>query len=154
MDPRNLFLTRGTYNMLRLDHFIVLLGVVTLFLFHLQEVNWWRFAAAFAWPDVVGYLPGLYCYYTRREPKHRNVPSIFYTLYNVTHSITVNAGVIAVWYFLTGTWEWAMLALPIHLLGDRSLFGSIYKSSGLSFEPVSHPGFSRFLEEYNRGGVW
>ena len=154
MDPRNLFLTRRTYNMLRLDHFTILLGVVALFFLHWQEVNWWRFAAAFAWPDVVGYLPGLYFYYTRRPGGHRSVPSIFYTLYNVTHSITVNAGVIAGWYFVAGSWEWAMLALPIHLLGDRSLFGSIYKSPGLSFEPVPHPGFARFLEEHERGDSW
>lgn len=154
MDPRNLFLTRRTYNMLRLDHFIILLGAVALFFLHWHEVNWWHFVAAFAWPDVVGYLPGLYCYHTRRPGQHKSVPPIFYTLYNVTHSITVNVGVIAVWYFVLGRWEWAMLALPIHLLGDRSLFGSIYKSSGLSFEPVPHPGFSRFLEEYERGEIW
>lgn len=155
MDTQNLFLTRPTYNLLRLDHFVVLLCVVALFAFHLNEVNWWRFAAAFVWPDLVGYLPGLFYYHSaERRGAHRSIPPIFYVLYNITHSLTVNVAVIAVWYLAVGGWEWAMLSLPIHLLGDRSLFGNIYKTPGLSFEPVPHPGFARFIEEYERSDRW
>jgi len=30
-----------------------------------------------------------------------------------------------------------MLAIPIHYLGDRGIFGNIYKPTSLSFEPVT-----------------
>jgi hypothetical protein len=40
-----------------------------------------------------------------------------------------------VWAVLAGGPEWAMLAVPIHLSGDRGLFGNVYKPVSLPFEP-------------------
>jgi hypothetical protein len=43
---------------------------------------------------------------------------------------------------------WALLAIPIHLLGDRALFGNSFKPWGTSFEPQVHPAFARFEREF------
>ena len=44
--------------------------------------------------------------------------------------------------------EWALLALPIHLMGDRSLFGNMLKPFGVSFEPKTHPVYAEFVRAY------
>ena len=44
----------------------------------------------------------------------------------------------AAWAAASGSFEWAMLALPIHLSGDRGFFGNTYKPASLPFEPVPH----------------
>jgi hypothetical protein len=44
--------------------------------------------------------------------------------------------------------EWALLAMPIHLFGDRSLFGNFLKPFGVSFEPAAHVEFARFRANY------
>jgi len=154
MDHHNLFLSRTAYKLLRLDHLVILLVLVALLFYHWREVDWLRFTVFFLWPDLMGTLPGMYWYYVRRSGDHRRIPAVFHTLYNIGHSFTVTAAVIGAWYLVLGRWEWAMLSLPIHLLGDRSLFGNIYKPLGLSFEPAPHPGFIRFLNEYEQGGKW
>jgi hypothetical protein len=44
--------------------------------------------------------------------------------------------IIGIWaFFLGGQLEWAMLAFPIHLSGDRGIFGNVYKPLSLPFEP-------------------
>jgi hypothetical protein len=154
MDHHNLFFSRATYNMLRLDHLVILIILTAALFYNWREVNWVRFTAAFLWPDLIGTLPGMYWYYGRRTGERRSIPAAFHVLYNVGHSFTVAALITGFWYLAAGGWELAMLALPIHLFGDRSLFGNIYKPLGLSFEPAPHPGFTRFYEEYERGGRW
>jgi hypothetical protein len=47
-----------------------------------------------------------------------------------------------------------MLAFPLHLAGDRSIFGNIYKPFGTAFEPVRHEAFRRFEREYETAGKW
>ncbi len=44
-------------------------------------------------------------------------------------------------------WEWALLAIPIHLLGDRALFGNALKPFSVPFEPEAHPAFARLDRE-------
>lgn len=154
MDMYNTFQSRGTYRLMRIDYFVVLLIMVVLFLMHAGEVNWWRFIIAFAWIDVLGTLPAWFVYYARRKGEHRTLPPFFYSLYNFCHSLTTNAVILLIWYWVTGSVEWAMLAAPIHILGDRSLFGNVYKQEGLSFEPVYHPAYARFLQEYDAAGRW
>ncbi|HEV2861424.1 MAG TPA: hypothetical protein VGX48_10485 [Pyrinomonadaceae bacterium] len=154
MDHHNLFLSRGTYNLLRLDHLVILVVLTVMLFAHWCEVNWFNFTAAFLWPDIVGTLPGMYWYYARTTGDRRSIPAVFHVLYNIGHSFTIVAVITGLWYFAAGGWEWAMLALPIHLFGDRSLFGNIYKPLGRSFEPAPHPAFVRFYEEYERGGRW
>ena len=154
MDKYNTFHTPAAYRLMRLDYFSVLVALSAAVLYHASDVNWIRFAIAFAWIDLVGTLPAWYVYYARRKGEHRSIPQIFYTLYNTCHSFTTNLAIIGAWYFITGAWEWAMLAGPLHLLGDRSVFGNVYKPGGLSFEPVPFKEYSEFLGKYERAGQW
>jgi hypothetical protein len=63
------------------------------------------------------------------------------------HSLTTWVVVLGAWVALDG-WQWALLAVPVHLLGDRALFGNSLKPFGVSFEPERHPAFVRFQQEY------
>jgi hypothetical protein len=156
MDKHNLFLTRQTYNLVRLDYFVILSALVLLLFMHVEEVQWKRFFAAFLWPDLVGTFPGMYWYYRCANciDGRRSLPRVFYILYNVGHNLLVNAAILLAWYAITNQWEWAMLAIPIHLASDRAIFGNIYKEHGLAFEPVQHPLFAKFMIDYGDTGPW
>ncbi len=154
MDKHNTFHSRATYQLMRLDYLVVLVVMSAAVLMHASEVNWWRFILVFAVIDLVGTIPAWYVYYGRRKGEHRTIPAGFYTAYNLAHSLAVNALIVGAWYLVAGGWEWAMLAGPIHICGDRSLFGNVYKPSGLSFEPVPHPGYAQFSRDYERSDRW
>lgn len=154
MDKHNLFHTRTTYNLIRLDWAVLMLLALALTVMNWRQVNWWRFALAFALPDLIGTLPGLYVYYGRRSGEHRSIPAVIHQLYNFGHCFAVVALFCGLWWLLNGGPEWAMLAFPIHLAGDRSVFGNIYKPFGTAFEPVKHDAFRRFEVEYEAAGYW
>ncbi|WP_373315207.1 hypothetical protein [Streptomyces lanatus] len=100
--------------------------------------------ALFAVIDVIGYLPGAVAH---RRARGRRIARGYYVAYNVMHSL-VTAGVLAgVWVLLAGS-EWALLALPIHLLGGRALFGNSFKPFGVAFEPETHPAYRTFEEQH------
>ena len=40
--------------------------------------------------------------------------------------------------------EWALLVVPIHLCGDRALFGNFLKPFRVPFEPAPLPAFVDF----------
>jgi hypothetical protein len=150
LDPANRFHTPGTLALERVDYAIGLVVLSALALYHYADVNWVRFAAAFAWIDLLGYLPGL-VWYKRSGPERPRTPAVYPVLYNLTHSFSANALVVLAWWWIGGGLEWAMLAGPIHLLGDRSLFGNIYKTLGTPFEPEPDPLFERFTLEFDAG---
>jgi hypothetical protein len=154
MDKFNRFHTPATYALVRLDW--ALIGAVSLVLLivHHAEVRWSHFTVAFLFPDVISVLPGLYFYYGRRNGARRSIPGIIHKLYNFGHSFATAAAICAVWWIAGGGFAWAMLALPIHLCGDRSLFGNTYKPLGLSFEPVKHDAWTRFERDYEAAGIW
>lgn len=154
MDKHNRFHTRTIYNLERLDWTVIGLVPLVLVILHWREVEWWRFTWAFLLPDLIGTLPGLVTYYARRSGEHRSIPTAIHVLYNVGHCFAGIALFCAIWYLITGTLEWAMLAFPIHLAGDRSVFGNIYKPFGTAFEPVPHAAFRRFEAEYEASGNW
>lgn len=144
MDSHNLFLTRTTYRWLRAEYAAALCVAVVLALLHLDDIRWPAFLALFAYIDLVGYLPGAVAY--RRTPGGQ-ISRTYYRLYNAMHSLVSAAAVAAVWCLVVGP-EWALLALPIHLCGDRAVFGNFLKPFGLSFEPVSHPAYLEFVNRY------
>jgi hypothetical protein len=154
MDKHNTFHTPALYTLVRLDYLVLLILSIALTLYHAKEVRWIPFVLAFAWIDVVGTLPAYYVYYLRRSGERRSIQAIYYYLYNFCHSIVTNVGLIVVWAWVYGGWEWAMLAVPIHLCGDRSLFGNIYKPLGLSWEPVALKDFQQFRATYQSNGRW
>ncbi len=110
----------------------------------LAEVRWWVAVVLFVYVDVIGYLPGALAYH--RSPDQQ-VSRVYYVLYNTMHSLSVQGAVLGAWVLAHG-WEWALLVLPIHLFGDRALFGNFAKSFTVSFEPVPHPAVQGPLRDF------
>ena len=104
---------------------------------HIGEIIWWRFILAFTIIDLIGYLPGALAY---RRAAGGKIDAIYHHLYNLTHSYLTTGIAVGLWMLATGTPEWAMLAVPIHLSGDRGLFGNFYKPPSLPFEPATSTG--------------
>jgi hypothetical protein len=124
---------------------LALLGVcVWLAIAHLGEIRWLVFGGMFVVIDVVGYLPGAVAYRRSRTGRiHRG----YYMAYNTMHSLLTGGALMGAWALLVRP-EWALLAVPIHLLGDRGLFGNTLKPFGVSFEPATHPRFTAFERDY------
>ena len=161
MDPHHRIHTRATFRLVRAEALLALAALCYLLAAFAHDVHWGRFLIAFALIDLIGYLPGALAY--RRQLRRKDRPScpdaqppdphqtaapaqgairiapIYHHLYNLAHSFLTTAAVIAVWFACTGDVEWAMLALPVHLLGDRGLFGNTYKPASLPFEPAPVP---------------
>jgi len=144
MDACNRFESRGTYLMMRLENLAALAACVTLAVIHIGEIRWTHFIALFAYIDLIGYIPGAIAY--RRNPDG-SIPRLYFVLYNTMHGFLFNGAVVALWCLLVGP-AWALLAIPIHLFGDRALFGNSFKPWGVSFEPKKHPAFARFEREF------
>jgi hypothetical protein len=141
MDPKNRFHTSASFRLVRAEHCVIVAALVLWLALHVREVRWERFALAFLAIDLIGYLPGAIAW--RRRQRDADAPPriapIYHHLYNVTHSYLTAGAILLAWTALSGQPEWAMLALPIHLSGDRGLFGNTYKPVELPFEPVAVP---------------
>ncbi|MCP9974838.1 hypothetical protein [Streptomyces somaliensis] len=144
MDGRNLFETPTTYRLIRLEYGLGLVVATVLLLTHLDEVRWLPAIGLFVYIDLIGYLPGALAY--RRSPDKR-ISKVYFVLYNVMHSLVTQGLVVLAWIWLFGA-EWALLAVPIHLFGDRALFGNFLKPFALRFEPEPHPAYTAFRERY------
>jgi hypothetical protein len=144
VDAKNRFETKTTFALSRLEWLAFLAVSLALAVQHRSEIRWWVFAGLFAVIDVIGYIPGAVAY--RRSPEKR-VARGYYVAYNLMHSL-VTAGVIAgAWALFVGP-EWALLALPIHLMGDRALFGNSLKPFGVAFEPETNAAYRVFEQQY------
>lgn len=140
MDHVNRFESRTTYTLLRLEFGAGLVASLALFAAHLDQVRWIPAIVLFFYIDVIGYLPGLIAHLRSRTGE---VSRAYYVLYNLTHSAVTQALVVTVWILVWG-WEWALLVVPIHLCGDRALFGNFMKSFMVPFEPEQLPAFADF----------
>lgn len=148
MDSKNLFESKTTYGLIRLEYLFGLLFCLWLLIEHFHEINWWVFILLFSYIDLIGYIPGAIAYRCiRSEGPHRAIPKTFYVLYNATHSFLTAGLVVTLWWHTVGA-EWALLAVPIHLIGDRAVFGNFLKPFGVSFEPRTHPAFANFQDHY------
>jgi hypothetical protein len=147
VDSHNLFLTPTTYRALRLEYAAALAVAVVLLLLHIHQVNWPAFIALFAYIDVIGYIPGAIAW---RRHHGQLTTRTYHILYNVTHNFLTTAVVATAVSIIWGP-QWALLALPIHLCGDRALFGNFLKPFGISFEPVAHPAYEEFVQRYDTG---
>jgi hypothetical protein len=146
MDPHNLFATRTTYRALRAEYGVGLVVAAVLVLTHFDQIRWAVFIPLFLIIDVIGYLPGTLAWH--RSPEHR-IARVYYVLYNIAHSGLTGAAVVGLWCVVVRP-EWALLAVPLHLCGDRALFGNILKPFGLSFEPVPLPAYEEFARHYDQ----
>lgn len=144
MDAQNTFETPATAGLARLEWGALLVTCSVLAVAHIGEIDWAVFVPLFLVIDVVGYLPGMLAH--RKRPRGTVAP-VYYLLYNVMHSLVTWVLVLGTWVLLAG-WQWALLAVPVHLLGDRALFGNSMKPFGVSFEPEKHPVFAEFQHAY------
>lgn len=147
MDGHNRFETRTTFALHRLEWFTALVVASVLALLHLGDIRWGVFIALFLVIDLVGYIPGAIAF--RRSPDGQ-VSKGYYIAYNTMHSLVTAAAIAGLWALFVG-WEWALLALPIHLMGDRALFGNSLKPFGVRFEPATHPAFAALERAYRPG---
>jgi hypothetical protein len=144
VDSRNHFETRTTYALHRLE-WLVALGVsVALALAHLGDIRWLVFVGFFAVIDIIGYIPGAIRF---RYSADGRIPKGYYVAYNTMHSLVTAVAMAGLWAWLVEP-EWALLAIPIHLMGDRGLFGNSLKPFGIPFEPAAHPAFADFENSY------
>jgi len=147
VDSKNRFETKSTHAVARAEWLMGLLVGVTLAIYNIEHINWFVFVGLFAVIDVIGYIPGAIAYH--RSPDGA-ISKGYYVAYNVMHSLLAAGAIALAWALIFGP-EWALLALPIHLFGDRALFGNTMKPFGIPFEPVTTPEFAEFEREY-RGG--
>jgi hypothetical protein len=113
----------------RCEHLVLLLVWSTILAPHTHQIAWGRFCAAFVLIDLIGFVPGAIAF---RRAGNGPIRPIYHHLYNLTHSYLTAIAVAILWASISDGFEWAMLALPIHLSGDRGVLGNSYK-------PVSQP---------------
>ncbi|MEU7905452.1 hypothetical protein [Actinoplanes sp. NPDC049118] len=147
MDAANHFETPTTMLLTRLEWLAALAVSITLALLHVSEINWAVFIGLFVIIDVIGYIPGAIAF--RRSGDHR-IGRGYYLAYNTMHSLITGGAIAGAWALAFGP-EWALLAIPIHLFGDRGIFGNSLKPFGVPFEPHPVPEFTRFEQAYNAG---
>jgi hypothetical protein len=140
MDHANRFESKATYLLLRAEYGVALAVCVAVLIWHITEIRWIPAVVLFVYIDLIGYIPGLIAYL--RSPDHR-VPKAYYVLYNTMHSFVTQAAVVGIWVAVAG-WEWALLFIPVHLCGDRALFGNFLKPFRVPFEPKVLPAFEQF----------
>ncbi|MFH8489217.1 hypothetical protein [Streptomyces longisporoflavus] len=143
MDTKNLFMTPVTARLIRAEYGLGLVVALALFFTHLGQVHWQTALVLFVYIDLIGYLPGAIQYRRRKGRLHKG----YYVAYNIMHSLVTQGLLTIGWIWLWG-FEWALLALPIHLFGDRALFGNYLKPFGLRFEPETHRAYRRFRSEF------
>ncbi|MGJ5755163.1 hypothetical protein FB563_3377 [Streptomyces puniciscabiei] len=141
MDHANQFETPTTYRLHRAEYVVGFLVSTGLLIAHAGDVNWVHAAVLFLYIDVLGYIPGAIAY--RRSPDHR-IHRGYYMAYNTMHSLVTQSAVVGLWIWLAGP-EWALLAIPFHLFGDRGIFGNFLKPFGLPFEPEPNAEFQRLI---------
>ncbi|MGI5260723.1 hypothetical protein [Streptomyces angustmyceticus] len=144
MDTHNLCQTPTTYRLLRLEYLLGLAVAAGFFVAHLGAVRWWVAVVLFAYIDVIGYLPGAVAF---RRSRDGRIHRAYYVLYNLMHSLAFQGLVVAGWIWAAGP-EWALLVVPIHLCGDRGLFGNFVKSFTVPFEPAAHPAVGAALRTF------
>jgi hypothetical protein len=147
VDPANLFCTRTTYWALRAEFIALAIASGTILVLHASDVDWVAAVLLFAYPDTIGYLPGAIAY--RRKKDHR-ISLSYARTYDVLHSM-FTAGLVGGLYALLHGPDWALLAIPMHLFGDRGFFGNIMKMTAVRFEPEEpHPAYARVKDDLTR----
>lgn len=144
MDHANRFESKTTFLLIRAEYAVALAICVALLIWHIQEINWIRAVILFVYIDLIGYIPGLIVYLRSQDGR---VPKLYYILYNTMHSFVTQAAVVGIWIAIAGP-EWALLFIPVHLCGDRALFGNFLKPFRVSFEPKPLPVFTQFERHF------
>ena len=111
---------------LRIENLILGSIAFGLSIYYYAGINWWHYIALFALIDVIGYIPGrTWCILNKESVP----PKLFYTLYNICHNLVfVSVVSLIYWFFIEK--NLAILALFVHLFGDRGVFGNFNKEYG------------------------
>ncbi|MFL6139512.1 MAG: hypothetical protein ACJ74O_17155 [Frankiaceae bacterium] len=141
MDQKNPYESPNTFRLHRAEYLVPFIGSIVLIIIHFREIRWIPFVALFAWIDLVGYIPGAIAF--RRSPDHQ-ISKAYYVAYNFCHSFLTQGAVVGLWLWLVRP-EWALLAIPFHVLGDRGLFGNFLKPFGRPFEPIPNRAYDEVL---------
>ena len=144
MDSHNHFETKTTFALSRLEWIAGLSACSILAMQHLSEIRWSVFIGLFVVIDLIGYVPGAIAY---RRSATGDISRGLYLAYNLMHSLATWSVLLGLWIWSLGP-QWALLAVPIHLFGDRALFGNSLKPFGVAFEPSTHPEFATFERRY------
>ena len=143
MDAKNPFESPVTFKLHRLEYLVGFVLSIVLIILHFTQIRWIPFIALFLYIDLIGYIPGAIAF--RRSKDHR-ISKVYYVLYNSMHSLVTCAAVVGLWMWLIGP-EWALLAIPFHVLGDRGVFGNFLKPFGQPFEPVANPWYEQLATD-------
>jgi hypothetical protein len=144
VDIKNKFETDTTFTLMRLEWLAAFVVSVVLAVINISSIRWPVFVFFFVIIDAVGYIPGAIAY---RRSRDKHIPRTYYVLYNTAHSLVTEGAAVGLWCLFVRP-EWALLAVPIHLFGDRGLFGNTLKPFGVPFEPHPVGAFERFRREY------
>jgi hypothetical protein len=143
MDQKNPFESPVTFKLHRAEYAVGFLVSIVLTIIHFGEIRWWAYIGLFLYIDLIGYIPGAIAF---RRSKDGRISKVYYVLYNTMHSLVTQSAVVGLWLLLIGP-EWALLAIPFHVFGDRSVFGNFLKPFGLPFEPASNPVYERLMHQ-------
>lgn len=144
MDAVNTFDTPATHIAMRAEYAVLTAASGYLLLRNRKRVRWPVAIGLFAYSDALGYVPGAIAY---RKSADKRIPKAFYAAYNVGHSGLTGALVAGLWARFVRP-EWALLAIPLHLGGDRSLFGNFLKPFSVPFEPdQTHPAWEQVKDQ-------
>ena len=143
MDHVNHFDTKATYWIMRAEYLAGFIVCTVLLFMHFGDVRWGVAIALFFSIDVIGYYPGAVAY---RRARGGPIAKGYYVLYNTMHNWFAAAAICGLWV-LVADFEWALLAIPLHLCADRGLLGNTLKPFSLSFEPQPLPAFQAFIAD-------
>ena len=143
MDVKNPFETPATFKLHRAEYVVAWIAVNVFMILHWGEIRWIPWIGLFLYIDLIGYIPGAIAF---RRSKDGDVSKGYYIAYNIMHSMITQGAVITIWGLTVG-WEWALLAIPWHILGDRGIWGNFPKAFTLPFEPHATPGYDRLIDE-------
>jgi hypothetical protein len=149
MDIKNPYESPVTFRLHRAEYLVGFAVTIILILVHFTDIRWIPAIALFAYIDLIGYIPGAIAY---RRSKDKRISKVYYVLYNTMHSLITCAAVVGLWLWLVGP-EWALLAVPFHVFGDRGVFGNFLKPFGLPFEPEDSPVYQRIASMLRRSAA-
>jgi hypothetical protein len=139
MDINNKYETVHTHNLVRFEHSALLLVMAWIAFINYQDINWYLFNALFWGIDLLGFYPGILYY----KYISKDVPKIFYAIYNISHSYLTWTVFSVIWFYFYGL-DYVLLAPWMHLMADRGIFGNTLKAYHIAFNIEKDKNFAEF----------
>ena len=139
MDQKNPFESPTTFKLHRAEYLVGFVLSSVLIIIHAGQIRWLPALLMFLYIDLIGYIPGAIAF---RRSEDKRISKTYYVLYNTMHSLITQSAVVGLWIWLVKP-EWALLAIPWHVFGDRGVFGNFLKPFGLPFEPTPEPLYAK-----------